>query len=118
MGWISLNKLEFFAYHGYYEAERVEGNTFIINLSVKTDFKQAALSDDLPGTVDYEQLYAIVKQEMGISRKLLETLVWQIAQRILAEIKNVNTVKIELFKLSPPIEGKCESSSVKIKLKK
>ena len=61
MGIIVLEKLPFKAYHGYYEEEREIGNHFEVTLTIHTDFTKAAHEDDLTGTVDYAQAYAIVK---------------------------------------------------------
>ncbi|UII23023.1 dihydroneopterin aldolase [Fulvivirga ligni] len=115
MGKIQLKGLRFKAYHGYYDEERQKGNQFEVNISVKTIFKQASEHDDLEGTVDYEHLYRIIKEEMEISSKLLEHVVKRISDRVMSEIAAVKKVKVSLSKFNPPFGGDCREAVVTIK---
>jgi 7,8-dihydroneopterin aldolase/epimerase/oxygenase len=115
MGKISLEGLTFYAYHGFYEHEREQGNTFVLNITVETDFEVAAKTDDLLKTVDYEKLYAIAAEEMAVPSKLLEHVVLQICQRILKELQ-VENVEVSLSKENPPIAGDCKRATVSLKL--
>ncbi|MBL3656530.1 dihydroneopterin aldolase [Fulvivirga sediminis] len=118
MGKVALKGLKFKAYHGYYDEERQKGNQFEVNIAVKTVFLKAAENDDLDNTVDYEQLYKIVKEEMGIPSKLLEHVVKRITDRVIKEIKAVDKVKVSLSKFNPPIGGDCRESKVTLKAKR
>jgi 7,8-dihydroneopterin aldolase/epimerase/oxygenase len=51
-GKVSLEGLEFHAFHGVYPHERESGNFFEVDISVETDFMLAAVNDDLEGTVN------------------------------------------------------------------
>ncbi len=115
MGKISLQGLTFKAYHGYYDEERQKGNTFRVDITVKTNFHLAALNDDLSKTVDYEQLYAIVKEYMEQPSKLLEHVVQQIVDRVLKEHESVVWVKVSLSKFDPPIGGDCKAAKITLK---
>ena len=112
MGWITLESLEFFAYHGFYEEERKIGNRYEVDLRVETDFDKASEDDLLEHTVDYGQLYRIVSEEMKQSTKLLERLAGKIATRILNEVSPVMQVEITLSKLNPPLGGLCKKASI------
>jgi dihydroneopterin aldolase len=79
---IELNDLEFYAYHGVYEEEKEKGNTFHVNLSVTGTFDQAIIDDNLDGTIDYEELFALVQQEMEVPSNLLEHVVGRIRTAI------------------------------------
>lgn len=114
MGEISLKGLKFKAYHGYYDEERQLGNTFEVDITIKTDFYKAAINDELAGTVDYEKLYAIIKDEMATPSKLLERVVQKIVDRVLQEIHAVQSVKVELSKFNPPIGGECDKAVVSL----
>lgn len=115
MGKISLEGLLFKAYHGYYDEEREKGNQFEVNISVKTNFKNASKQDDLVGTVDYQQLYAIVKAEMAQPSKLLEHVVERITDRVLQEIPAAQKVKVSLSKHNAPIGGPCRAATIMLK---
>ena len=114
MGTIRLKGLKFKAYHGYYDEERQLGNTFEVDVLVKTDFYHAAVHDDLSETVDYEKLYAIVRDEMHTPAKLLEHVVQKITERIINDFSTVKKVKVKLSKFNPPIGGTCHSAVVSL----
>jgi len=112
MGSIILEGLQFKAYHGYYQEEREKGNHFEVNLRVETDFSKASYDDELHGTVDYQELYRIVADEMLHPSKLLEKVVSRIADKILNEIPAVSAVEVSLSKLNPPIQGNCRAATI------
>ncbi len=114
MGKVSLEGLEFHAYHGYYPHERSSGNKFEVDIYVETSFSPSAFQDDLSGTVDYEQLYKVVKEEMDKPSKLLETVCHAIAERTLKTFEKSVSVEVKLSKFNPPIGGVCKKSSVSI----
>jgi dihydroneopterin aldolase len=112
IGKISLEGLEFHAFHGVYPHERESGNWFEVDLSVETDFAAGAIQDDLGRTVNYETLYQAVKAEMEKPSKLLETVAEKIVEQILQHIEAVSQVEIKISKIHPPIGGKCKKASV------
>lgn len=106
--------MEFFAFHGLYPEEKINGNNFLVDVEVETDFTQAALSDDISGTFDYEQIYAIVEQEMKIPSKLLENVAGRILSRLQQHPAMAFSIKIAVAKMNPPLNGKTGKSIVEI----
>ena len=78
--------------------ERKEGNDFIVDVHVTTDFSAAANTDDLEGTVNYEGIYKIVKEEMAIRTKLLERLAQRMLERIQKSFIEVKKIEISVAK--------------------
>lgn len=113
-GRITLEGLEFHAFHGVYPHERESGNWFEVDISVETDFTAAAQCDDLSGTVNYEVLYSIVKTEMEKPSKLLETVAEKIIQDVFTTLPTVLSVELSISKINPPIGGKCKRASVRV----
>lgn len=113
-GKISLEGLEFHAFHGVYPHERESGNFFVVDVSVETDFSMAANHDDLEGTVNYETIFRIVKEEMDRPSKLLETVAAKIIRDIFAAFPAASQVDLKISKLNPPIGGKCRLSAVTV----
>jgi 7,8-dihydroneopterin aldolase/epimerase/oxygenase len=111
---IELIGLEFFAYHGVYAEEQEAGNDFIVNLTVEGDFDRAVQDDLLEGTIDYEMLYAVVKDEMQIKSKLLEHVAGRILNRIVSGHPEIKEISIAIDKLNPPIDGVCQATRVSI----
>jgi dihydroneopterin aldolase len=111
-GKISLEGLEFHAYHGVYPHERSSGNKFEVDVVVETDIHDSAFRDDLTGTINYEDLYALVKAEMEKPSKLLETVAHSIAEVILKKFPAVKNAEVKISKFNPPIGGVCKKASV------
>lgn len=113
-GKIILEGLEFHAYHGVYPHERSSGNKFEVDVSVETVIDPSAFTDDLSGTINYEDLYAVIKTEMSQPSKLLERVGHAIAQKILAKFQGALNVQVNISKFNPPIGGVCRKASVTI----
>jgi|SRR5688572_7429567 dihydroneopterin aldolase len=114
IGRIALEGLEFHAFHGVYPHERESGNWFEVDIAVETDFSLAAATDELVGTVNYETLFKIVKDEMEQPSKLLETVAEKVAVDVLEAFPNVTSVEFMISKLNPPIGGKCKKATVSL----
>ena len=54
MSQIALEGMRFYAYHGFYEEEQIIGNNYVIDVYIKTNFSEAAETDDLYKTINYE----------------------------------------------------------------
>ena len=113
-GVVALEGMEFYAYHGFYEEERKVGNKYIVDVSLKTNFVKAATSDDLEGTVNYETVYEIVKAQMAIPNKLLESVSKKIIDSIFKSLPSVLELTVSVSKQNPPIGGVCARSKVAI----
>ena len=79
---IYLNEVVFLGYHGLYAEEKKLGNTYKVDVQIDYTPK-TNLVDQLDQTIDYVQVYALVKKRMDIPTALLETLVGNIADDIL-----------------------------------
>ncbi len=113
MSSIHLKDIKIYAFHGCLEEEEKIGSDYVVNLNVKTNLHQAAISDDLEDTLDYVMLHAIVKEQMAIRSKLLE----HVAQRILDEIfekanQDILEARVTVAKINPPIGGDVAEVSV------
>lgn len=118
MGEIWLEGLEFKAFHGVFEKERINGNTFVVDLKIKTDLSLSAQTDRLADTIDYGALYSIIKAEMEISSNLLENVANRIIYKIADYSSKILEVEILISKLNPPIDGKAERSAIKMYFKR
>lgn len=112
---ITIEGIKLYAYHGCLEEEARIGANYIVDVSMITDFSEAAITDDLIKTIDYCAVYEICKAEMAIRSKLIE----QVADRIFKNIKNsftnIFTLEVKVTKLLPPMNGNVEQVSVIIK---
>jgi dihydroneopterin aldolase len=109
---IALEGLEFHAFHGVYPHERESGNYFEVDISVDAEIKNVSSSDSLETTVNYEDLFRIVKSVMESPAKLLETVGEKTIAQIFAELPAVQKVELRISKLNPPIGAKCKKATV------
>lgn len=112
MGTIKISNIRVYAYHGCLVEEGKIGSEYRVDLSVKANLQASAKSDQLAETVDYVHLNRIVKEEMSVRTKLLETVASLILDRIMVETPMVNKAKIKVSKLNPPIGGNVEMVSI------
>lgn len=105
MGLIAVEGMRFYANHGYYKEEQVLGGQYTVDVYLRVDFAEAAKSDDLDFTVNYEQVYAIVKGEMETRSKLIEHVGKRILDSIKTDIPYLTNVKVRISKLNPPLNG-------------
>jgi dihydroneopterin aldolase len=111
-GKVILEGLEFHAYHGVYPHERSSGNKFEVDIEVDTEFSNSAFRDDLTGTINYEELYVLIKDVMDQPAKLLETVGHSIAENTLAKFRTARRVEVRISKFNPPIGGVCRKATV------
>ena len=113
MGKIALEGMAFFAKHGYYDEEQILGNEFIVDVHVDTQMQSAARTDKLMATVNYENIYLIVKYEMSKPARLLEHIGFRIEKQVKAKaggfVKKVNVI---IRKSNPPLGGRVKYSIV------
>ena len=114
MGIIKIKNIRVYSYHGCLDEEGKIGSEYRVDLSVKADLKKSAKSDQLNDTVDYVHLNIIVKEEMAIRTKLLETVANKILDRILDEILIVKKATVDVSKLNPPIGGNVAMVTIKM----
>jgi dihydroneopterin aldolase len=102
MNAVYLKGLQFHAYHGLYPGEELTGGPFEVNLTVRYQLHEAVTR--LEQTVNYAELYEIVKKEMDIRRDLLETVAESVCQAVYQQYNFIREIEMEIWKLSPPIE--------------
>ncbi len=118
MGIIKVKNIRLYAYHGCLDEEGKIGSEYRVDVLVKANLKESAVSDRLNDTVDYVHLNKIVKEEMAIRSKLLETVANRILDRILSEIPMVKKAVVDVSKLNPPIGGNVAMVTIKMAKKR
>jgi dihydroneopterin aldolase len=110
-----LEKIQFYGRHGAFPEEQRLGQRFYVSLELKLDLKKAGTTDDLEHTVDYSELYGLVKQIVeGETYKLIETLAERIASRILDTYDKIHEVLVKVTKPHPPFDIVFDGVTVEI----
>jgi dihydroneopterin aldolase len=114
MSIISIEGMEFFAYHGCFKEEQVIGTKFRIDLFLEVNTSAAEKSDQLQDTVNYQSVFQLVKKEMETTSKILEHVGRRILDRIKNEFPLVDHARIKIRKLNPPLGGKMDFVSLEL----
>ena len=111
MGKILLEGMEFFAYHGHYEEEQIIGTKFIVDIEIDFESGKSEHSDHLSDTVNYQEVYHLVKREMEINSHLLENVARRIHDSILSLFPKAKSVQVKISKINPSLGGKVKQVS-------
>lgn len=114
MSIISIEGMEFFAYHGCFAEEQIIGTKFNIDLFLNVNTKNAEKTDHLEDTVNYLSVYLMVKEEMKTSSKLLEHVARRILDKVETSFPEVESARIKIKKLNPPLGGKMDFVSIEL----
>jgi 7,8-dihydroneopterin aldolase/epimerase/oxygenase len=111
---INIEGIKLYAYHGCLEEEALIGGNYIVDVHMKTDFTDAAETDDLTKTIDYCEVYEIVKREMAIRSKLIEQVGQRISDQLRIKFPSIKEHRVKVTKLLPPMNGDVEKVSIEI----
>ncbi|MGC9330873.1 MAG: dihydroneopterin aldolase [Bacteroidales bacterium] len=115
MGLIEIEGMEFYAYHGHYKEERYVGNRFLLDISISTDTSKAEKSDSIDDTLNYQKVYAIIKDDIENKKShLLEHIGRRIIDRLYENFEGIEKIKLKISKINPPMGGQIRSVSVTI----
>ncbi len=113
---IAIDGAGFFAYHGFYPQEQLLGAKFIVDVEVAFESAADMKQDNISDTVNYEEIYHVVSAQMKHTRKLIEAVAQSIAEDLKAKYPYINSVKVTLKKMHPPLPGKVDYTAVTVVL--
>jgi 7,8-dihydroneopterin aldolase/epimerase/oxygenase len=94
---IYLNDLIFNGFHGVYPGEKKTGNTFKVDVRIHINPATKTI-EKLEHTIDYVQVYQLIQKIMSVPTPLLETIVANIADQILAAHPIAEAVYVKITK--------------------
>ncbi|MFK7846394.1 MAG: dihydroneopterin aldolase [Rhodothermales bacterium] len=119
VGSVRLINAVFYAHHGVMQEEHRIGGRYEVDVKMDVNFKEAALTDSLDLTVDYEAIYKVVKKIVTKNKfYLIEKLAYLIANKILDTYKIVLAVEVTVRKPNPPVGGPCDRAETVYKAKR
>ena len=107
--------MEFYAYHGCLEHEKKIGGRFLVSVSFELDTDVAAESDDLADTLNYQEVYDVIRCEMEQNSRLIEHLAARILRSLSEGFPQAKELSVKLSKLNPPLGGKTAAVSIEVK---
>ncbi|WP_111683223.1 dihydroneopterin aldolase [Winogradskyella tangerina] len=112
MGIIKVENIRVYAHHGCLKEETIIGSDYRVDVEVKADLSTSANTDELNDTVDYVFLNRVVREEMAIPSKLLETVAQRILNRFFNEDQLIQKATVSVSKINPPIGGDVEMVTI------
>ncbi len=114
-GVILIEKLDIYAYHGFFSEEERLGQRFVLDLALETDLRPSAVSDALADTVNYGTVVGVVTEVFTTRRfNLLEAAARAVALAVLERFPPVTRVEVTLRKPAPPIHATLASVGIKL----
>jgi 7,8-dihydroneopterin aldolase/epimerase/oxygenase len=117
MAMIALEGMRFFAHHGVFESERIQGNDFEVDVWLDLGEQVLPDSDRIEDALDYGKIYAATQRVMADPKNLLETLVNAIGRRLVVDFPTVVAIRVRVCKENPPVAGVCRRSVVEATFK-
>ena len=114
--YILLRGVHFHAFIGVGEQERSVGNDYILDLRIGYSLANAMESDDVMDTLNYAEVYDLIKNVMQHPMKLLEAAAGCIVDNLTATYKGIESIDLKLIKLNPPMGADCEGAGVELHL--
>ncbi|MGQ9805120.1 MAG: dihydroneopterin aldolase [Chlorobiales bacterium] len=107
--YVRLMNAVFYAHHGVYQAEHQVGARYEVDAELALDFTEAGATDKLAKTIDYEKVYAKIKEVLtGKKFYLIEAVAKTIADELLQDFEELESVRIRVRKRNPPVGGVCD----------
>jgi dihydroneopterin aldolase len=114
MGLIGVEGLQFYSHHGYYKEEQVLGGKYIVDIYMTVNIDEAAATDDLKKTINYEDIYQLTKSEMEVHARLIEHVCKRILDKIKLKYPALQHVRVRVSKHNPPLKGSVERVYVEL----
>lgn len=117
-GYVCLKNLRFKAYHGVLPQERVVGNDYVLDLRIGYPLEQAIQSDGVEDTLNYAEVFSLVREEMKKPSALLEHVAGRIADVLQQTFPKITSIDLKLTKVNPPMGADCDGAGVEICFKR
>ena len=118
LGILELEGMEFKAYHGCLEHEKICGNTFTVDFCGTVDMSAAAESDKLEDAVNYALIYDVIASEMAKPSDLLEHVAGRIVKSLENRFPEFTEFTVRVSKKRPPVDGVAAWSRVTLNHKR
>ena len=114
--YIFLDSVRFYAFHGVMPQETKVGGEFMVDLRVGYPIADAMQSDEVADTLNYAELYQLVKREMEIPSKLLEHVAGRIVSAVGEQFPKVSSIHLKITKKNPPMGADCDGAGVELRI--
>ena len=112
---LMLQNMIFYGYHGVFAAEKELGQRLEVDVELQLDLRAAGVNDDLEATINYVEVYTVVKEIVEERAfNLMEAVAEEIAGTLLGAY-SLQEVCVRIRKPQPPVGGTMDSFTVEIR---
>jgi 7,8-dihydroneopterin aldolase/epimerase/oxygenase len=112
---IHLNDMIFYGHHGVHPEERKLGQRFQVDFTFETDPANDMSIKHLHDTIDYTQVYSLIKDILEVSEfYLLEDCANTILDTIMNKFPTIIRTSVRIRKPSVPIKGSLSSVEIEM----
>ena len=112
--YIFLHDIHFYAFHGVLAQEQKIGNDFRIDIKLEYDIAKACCTDNIKDTINYAEVYKIIKEEMEIPSQLLEHVSARIVNHLFEALPALSGISILLAKRNPPMGADLKEAGIEM----
>lgn len=112
--YIYIKGVKFHAFIGVGDIERRVGNDYVVDLRLKYSIKKAMQTDEVADTLNYAEVFEVVKSVMQQPVKLLEHAAQNIVLALKKAFPDIEAIDLKLTKLNPPMGADCYGAGVEI----
>ncbi len=114
---IHLEQLQFYAYHGLFQEEKLLGNEYLVDILL--DYQpNKKLINSIEETLDYTKVYELIAQRMKQPTDLLETIATDFCYQMMEKYEALQSIQFSIKKMHPPIYQLMGHVGVKFQLKR
>lgn len=106
--------MKFHAYHGVLSQEKIIGGSFLVNLLMEADLTNAIKTDNVEDTINYADVYDLIKDEMHTPSHLLEHIAGRIYRKLIEKYPEIKSLEVSVSKLNPPVNGEMDRAEIVI----
>lgn len=114
--YILLEGLHFHTPTGVFDQEKVVGNDIVIDLQIGFPFVRAMESDNISDSLNYAEVYSLVRELVMEPVNMLERLAGIISSKLIEAYPKITSVDIRIIKKNPPMGADADGAGVEIHL--
>lgn len=113
-GNIFIDNIRFHARHGVLEQERLTGGDFLVSVNAVYPLDDAVKTDEVGYTLNYAEVYEIVRKEMERPSKLIEHVAGRIGKKLIENMPEIEELTVKVIKENPPMGADCDGAGVQL----
>ena len=113
-GEIFIDNMRFHSRHGVLPQEQATGGDFVVSVQIQYPLATAAETNRVVDTLNYAEVYGIVKKEMAIPSKLIEHVAGRIGKSLIAAMPGIEELTVKVVKKNPPMGADSDGAGVQL----